>query len=98
DDDRELCGGGFEDGVGCSGGGHKDDADVRTSLTDGVVDGGEDGNAHLFFAAAPRVDGRDHVGAVVNRAAHVVLALGADALHQQASVFVEKDAHRGSRE
>ena len=93
DDQREAGGGSFEDGVGGERRGHEDNSDVGAGLADGLIDRGEDGHAVLLFAAAPGVDGGDDVCPVGDGTAHVVRALGPDALDHQAGVCIDEHGH-----
>ena len=87
--------GGFEDAVGGPGRRHEDHGGVAAGLLPRLGHRVEDGDRPVEGLAAPaRGDAGDDVGAIVAAAARVERArLTGDALHEQASVFVNEDGH-----
>ena len=87
---------GFKDRIRGAGRRNEDDAHVRTGLPHRLVDGRPDWHPVLLLAASSRMDGRHHLRAIGDRAAHVIGALRADPLHKQAGVLVDEDSRRAA--
>src|SRR5712664_116282 len=95
DNERELGVGGFQNGVGGVRRGNENHRGVCAGGFRGVGDGVEDGALEMFGAAFAGCDAANHVRAVLDHLLGVEGAFAAgEALNEQASIFVYKDAHR----
>src|SRR5262249_47751874 len=97
DDQRQLGRDRLEDGIGGKRRRHVNHRRVRARLLDGISDGVEHRRAFELGAAFSRHHTGDHVGAVFLRALGMKGAgLAGDALHQEAGIFVDENAHLAS--
>src|SRR5262249_33650124 len=95
DDKADTGLGGLHDGVRGGGRRHDDHAGVGPGLAHRLGDGVEDVEAFQLGAALPRLDAADDLGAVVAALLGVKGTGLAEALAEDAGVFVNQDAHYG---